>query len=241
MQAYAPLVKAAREYASNPAPFLYAVFLRFIFSAMAFFSGLAFLFAALFAFSLVKIPSPYGLLAFALIALFSTVFSTYFWASFKGSMINSFMSAEQGEVHMRSFLQYAFRNGMRFFGIFLVKNFILILVNIPAILLFAFAGISISSLPGVLIILASLLLTIAARFAFSLSYVSSAVKGLPSLSAIRGNFRFILKNTLGSITLYIFHELTVILLLIPLANVLALISIYPLLYTLTVDYYKSKF
>lgn len=241
MLAYEPLLKVIKKYAGNPAPFLYTIILRFFLSAIVGFSALAIIFGAIFALSYTNLPAQFQLIIFSLVVLFALVFFAYFWAAFKGSMTNSMMSAEAGNVHMRLFLQYAFKHAPRYFSIMLVKNLVLLLANVPIILIIVFLNINLLSLPGVVLLLIALFITLAVTFAFFFSYVAAATNDLAALAAIRNSQRFIIKNPLRSLALFIFHCLVSVTLIIPILNILSLVTFYPVIYILIVDMYRSKF
>lgn len=238
---YEPFFKSAKKYAGRPTPYLYAIFIRVFATFIALFAAIAALIVFVNAIFYFSSLTPYAPILTALAILLFLAFFFYFWAAFKGAMVHTMMTSETGAVHMRAFLQYAFKNGLRFFSIFLIKNFFLVLVNIPFALVFILLHLNAYSLPGGIVLLLALLLSLLVKFIFEFSYISAAAKELSAIAALKGNFRFIAKNFLAALTLFLLHLLTTLTLLIPIFDIFSLITLYPAYYLAAVDFYRSKF
>ncbi|MDD5337401.1 MAG: hypothetical protein PHS02_02860 [Candidatus ainarchaeum sp.] len=240
MAAYEPVLTALKEYASDPTPFLYALFLRFLLLAVAGFSALAFLMVLSTLLAYAGLMDRFGLPIMGMAFLVCAVFVGYCWAALKGAMIKSLLNAESGAIHMRDFLRYAFSSGPKFFFIFLVNVFFIVLLNIPIAALILLLHIDPLSLPGILLLLIGLMLALVIRFIFTFSYISAAVKNVSAFTSFRNDVRFLIKNPLPAVALYLLYSLVVISLLIPVLDMFVLVSFYPTLYVLMIDVYKSK-
>ncbi|MFA5077544.1 MAG: hypothetical protein WC488_03910 [Candidatus Micrarchaeia archaeon] len=240
MAAYEPVITALKEYAGDPTPFLYAMFLRFFLFAIAGFSALALLLCLSTLLSYAGIMDRFGMPIMGFAFLACAAFVSYCWAAFKGAMIKSLLNAESGAIHMRDFLRYAVSSGPKFFFIFLVNAFFIMLANVPVVALIVLLKLDPLGFPGMLLVILGVMMALVIRFVFTFSYIAAAVKNLSAFTSLKNNLRFLVKNLLPVSALYLMYAFVVVSLVIPVLDLFVLVSLYPTLYVLMIDVYKSR-
>lgn len=234
------LVNSAKKYASSPIQYIYVVLVRAFLCTVTVFSALAVVLLALLALSTFGLMKAYGTVAMAVISLAALAFSAYFWAAYKGAMIKSLLDAERGEAHLKTFLSYAIENGMRFFGILLVETVLLLLVSAPVGAAFYFLKPDISSPLGMGLIAVALILSFVVKFLLSFTYIAAAVGSLASITALQKGVAFVIRNFLAALALFILYVIVEISLLIPVVNVIALATTYPIIKVSMLTFYRAK-
>ncbi len=228
---------AAKKYAAKPTPFIYAILIRIFAAAISLFASLSIIFLAILTLTTFGLMGAYGVPATAAVALGSLFLFAYLWAAYKGAMIKSLMDAEIGPVHMHDFLRFAVKHGPRFFAIFAIKNFFILLFNLPMILAFVFLKLDPFSQAGIAVIALMFLVTFTVKFLFSFADIAAAVKGLGAIPAVTGGMMFVAKNPLRVLGAYALYTISILLSVIPL---IPLITLYPISYLVMINLYRSK-
>lgn len=234
------ITNSTKKYANKPFPFLYPVFLRIFLIFIAAFSALAIFFIIISIFIILNLMNSYGLIITAFASIIAFVFLAYFWAAYKGAMINSFISADISQPHMYEYLKYATKNSIKYFVIFAIKNMIVLIANLPIIILFVIFKLEIISLPGIVLLIFCLLISFVCNFIFSFVYIAAAVKDGSAIEAIRNGIKFIIKNSVRAFALYLMCLIVWIMLLIPIFNIITLVSLYPIINIVMINFYKAK-
>lgn len=237
---YDLLQGSARKYMNKPFPFIYVALMRLFSVFITGFAALAIIFLLILTLTTFNVMNAYGLAATAIVSLAAFLFFAYFWAAYKGAMIKSFMNAEISAVHLHDYLDYAIENAPRYFTIFVVKNLFLLLINLPITVLFAVLKPDLGSAVGIVLIILALLVSFAGKFIFSFVYIAAAVKDLAPVDAIKNGLRFVRKNAVRAFAVYCIYSAVWAMLLVPVLNIFVLASLYPIVYMVMINFYRSK-
>ncbi len=237
---YELLTTSAKKYAARPFPFIYAALMRLFSVTITAFFALAIILLLILTLTTFDLMTSYGLLATVIITIAAALFFTYFWAAYKGAMIKTLMNAEISAVHLHDYLRYALQNASRYSSIFMVKHAVLLLFNIPIILAMFFLKLDYSSVAGIGLILLGLLLSFTCKFVFSFAYIAAAVRELPAIPAIRSAVGFVLKNVVRAFAIYVLYAIVWAMLLVPLLNIAVFVSLYPMMYLVMINFYRSE-
>ncbi len=229
-----------RKYANKPFPFIYAALMRFFSVVITGFAALAIVFLLLLTLTTFNVMGSYGVIATAVVGLAALLFFAYFWAAYKGAMIRTFMNAEIAPVHLHDYLDYAIENSPRYFVIFAIKNAVLLLFNLPVTLLVILLKVDLFSPLGWAFIALHLIISFAVKFAFSFTYIAAAVRDLPAIEAVRNGLLFVVRNPVRSFSLYLLYSVVWALLLVPIVDLFVLVSLYPVVYMVMINFYRSK-
>lgn len=235
------ITNPAKRYFAKPFPFIYIVLVRGFASFITALATLAIVFLVILALTTFGLMRAYGVAATVAVSVASLIFLMYFWAAYKGSMLKSFINAEAGTaVHMRDYLAYAVQNGGRFFAICAVKLAAVSLLLLPAGVAWYLLKPDLSSLVGMAIIAVALLLAFIGKFAFSFTYIAAVASNLSAPAAIRSGMLFTARNILGAFAFSLLYALVWISLLIPIVNIFALLTTYPIINLAMINFYRAK-